>query len=214
MALTLPFILERALSARGLRATGGFAPQAHDGLGAARALILLSPGPRFWRVFTASYEYQGGLVDPLDRWSARVIGRLAQSFGADAYFPFGEEGQRAPFFSWAQRSGRAWSSPVKLLVGSDMGLNASYRGALGLPFEVDFGESAQPCLSCEAPCTTSCPAGALTTEGYDVPACKDYLAAHPESPCREAGCAVRRACPVSTPQTPAHAQFHMAAFLG
>ena len=41
-------------------------------------LVLLGPlEPGFWPTFTASAEYADGRADPLDRWSARVIGTLA-----------------------------------------------------------------------------------------------------------------------------------------
>lgn len=203
-------VLERAsdlipyLEPRGLRVNGGF-------LEGAETIALISPGDDFWSVFSASDEYMDGLADPMDRWSSRVITGLASELGARAYFPFGPN--QAPFFAWAQRSGQAWPSPVNLLVGAAMGLNLSYRGALGFDHILEFDPTPRICTPCAAPCTRACPAGALTRNGYDVPACKAYLAAHAESPCRTHGCAVRRACPASTPQLPAHAQFHIDAFL-
>ncbi|MEM6277152.1 MAG: ferredoxin [Pseudomonadota bacterium] len=192
------------LEPRGLRVNGGFVE-------GAETIALISPGDDFWSVFSASEEYLDGQPDPMDRWSMHVIGDLAEALCAHAYFPFGPE--QAPFFTWAQRSGQAWLSPVNLLVGAAMGLNVSYRGALGFDHPIDFDPTPQICAPCAAPCTTACPAGALTPGGYDVPACKAYLAAHPTGPCRTKGCAVRRACPASTPQLPAHAQFHIEAFL-
>ena len=212
MASTIPSDIIDALALRGLRAAGGLNPTADDGLPPRiRSVLLLSPGPAFWDIFTASHEYQGAQADPMDRWSRRVIARLACELGAKAYFPFGPT--PAPFFGWAQRSGQAWSSPVKLLVGAEMGLNISYRGALGLTKRIDFTTEAPPCETCGAPCTGACPAGALTPEGYDVPACQDYLDRNPDGPCRTDGCQVRRACPTSSFQTGEHARFHMAAFL-
>ncbi|MEM1236405.1 MAG: ferredoxin [Pseudomonadota bacterium] len=213
MSALLPPEVTAALGPRGLRVSGGFAPGSSDGLPEkVRSLVLLSPSDDFWSIFTASHEYQGGAPHPMDRWSRRVIGRLACELGAKAYFPFGPK--PAPFFAWAQRSGQAWPSPVKLLVGAEMGLNISYRGALGLTQEIDFAKEAQPCFTCVAPCTSACPAGALTEDGYDVPSCQDYLASHPEGPCRTEGCQVRRACPASSLQSSEHARFHMDSFLG
>ncbi|MEO0487131.1 MAG: ferredoxin [Pseudomonadota bacterium] len=177
-----------------------------------KSVLLLSPGAGFWEIFAASEEHRSGAPDPLDRWSARVIGALAAELGGAAYFPFGPDA--APFLTWAARGGRAWSSPVHLLVGADMGLNTSYRGAIGLGHRIDWPDADRPCEGCAAPCETACPVGALTPAGYDVPACQAYLRATPECDCRQAGCLVRRACPVSVPQTAAQAQFHMAAFLG
>lgn len=212
--MDLPSTLDQALQRRGLRVTGALHPVAADGLAATvQTVLLLSPGPDFWAVFSASHEFQSSAPDPMDRWSRRVIDRLASHFDADAYYPFGGEGERAPFFAWAQRGGRAWSSPVKLLVGADMGLNMSYRGALGMRERVTLPAAPMPCASCAAPCTHACPIGALTADGYDVPACQSYLTANPDAPCRQSGCRVRRACHASSDQTDAQAQFHMAAFL-
>lgn len=214
MGVVLPQPLKDALDLRGLRATGGFEAEAKDALPAGvQTVLLLSPRDDFWRIFTASHEYQDGKADPMDRWSYRVLTRLAKEVGAHAFFPFGSGAEAAPFFAWAQRSGRAWSSPVKLLVGADMGLNLSFLGALGLRERLDFAAATPPCQSCGAPCAVACPAGALTPEGYDVPKCQAYLASHPDSPCRNSGCQVRRACPVSSAQSAPQARFHMDAFL-
>ncbi|MEL6690754.1 MAG: ferredoxin [Pseudomonadota bacterium] len=175
-------------------------------------MLLLSPASSFWGIFTDSPEYCDGEAHPMDRWSARVITEIAANVDAEPVFPFGDP--PAPFFTWAQESGRAWPSPVHLLVGADMGLNVSYRGGLKFQARLERMEAARPCDTCAQPCLSACPVGALTAEGYDVPTCKAYLQSTPDAPCLEHGCAVRRACPVSQLQAPAHAQFHMEAFLG
>ncbi|MEM1302325.1 MAG: ferredoxin [Pseudomonadota bacterium] len=209
--------LQKALidgaKARGLRVNGGFHPTSDDGLHPGiQSVVLMSPGPDFWSVFTASHEYQGGHPDPMDRWSRRVLGRWACELGAKAYFPFTTDPIR-PFFQWALRSGRAWASPVTLLVDDENGLMTSYRGAIGLRERLDFTSRARPCDRCEAPCGGACPVGALTIEGYDVPRCITYLRDHPTSACRQNGCQVRLSCPVATAPAPEHAQFHMSAFI-
>ena len=56
-----------------------------------------------------------GTLVLLGRWSARVIGEMAEGLGATAVFPFGGP-PWAPFTAWARRSGEAWESPVGLLV--------------------------------------------------------------------------------------------------
>ena len=198
---------------RGLELTGCFAPEKADGLGSEiRSVVMLSPGPGFWPVFTASHEYQGGLPSPMDRWSGRVIGRWASELGAEAYFPFTGPPYH-PFYSWATRAGAAWASPVSLLVGARAGLNVSFRGALGLRETLDLSGKERPCWTCARPCERACPVSALSSGGYDVERCKGYLRGHPQSDCQLEGCRVRRACPASRPQSPEHAQFHMAAFL-
>jgi len=164
--------MEQAAQAQALRVAGlvpeGRAPMP-DGL---RSIVLLAPDePAFWPRFTQSPEYRDGAPDPMDRWSMRVIGALAEELGAQALFPFGTQPPH-PFYTWALASGRVWSSPVQFLVGADAGLWASYRGALGLAEALaPLPEAAKPCDACAQPCATACPVAALTPAGYDLAAC-------------------------------------------
>ena len=76
-----------------------------------QTLLLLGPGsPASGRIFTAQPEWQDGAPDPMDRWSRRVIGRIACDLGAKALFPFGGPPHR-PFYTWALRTGRVHASP-------------------------------------------------------------------------------------------------------
>jgi hypothetical protein len=186
----------------GLDIFGGFHPgRGEPGLPAGTAtLLLLGPHePGFWARITAAPEWQDGGPDPIDSWSARVIGGIAERLGAAALFPF-DGPPWLPFFSWAERTGRAWPSPVRLLVHDRAGLMVSYRGALALTRRLALPPptAAPPCAACEAqPCRNACPVGALTPAGYDVPACHAFLDTAPGVSCMETGCAVRCACPVS-----------------
>ena len=197
---------------------GGFHPAADDGAPPGTGtLVMLGPDPAaFWPAFTASGEYADGAPDPLDRWSARVIGAIARAHDARAVFPFGGP-PYAPFLAWARRTGRAWVSPVGLLVHDAAGLFVSYRGALALPARLDLPPppANAPCADCpDQPCLSACPVEALTPAGYDVPACKAHVTAPEGADCMTRGCAVRRACPVSRAHGRVEAQsaFHMAAF--
>lgn len=191
--------LDRQLADHRLMIMGAFHPgpedRAPEGTG---TLVLLGPAePGFWGHVTASPEFEDGAADPLDRWSERVVGALAHDLGATALFPFGGP-PYAPFFSWALVSGAAWASPVRVLVQADAGLMVSYRGALAFSEKLSLpARRPSPCSPCVAPCTTACPVGALTAEGYDVPACHAYLDTEAGQDCVTRGCAVRRACPVS-----------------
>jgi hypothetical protein len=178
------------------------------------SLVLLGPDePVFWARFTASDEAQDGAPDPLDRWSRRVIGRMACDLAAKAYFPFGGPPYR-PFIGWALRSGRAHQSPVGLLVHADTGLFFSLRGVIALAEALPHDPAPRPCDTCETqPCRTACPVGALTDRGYDVPACHSFLDTDAGRSCMEAGCLVRRACPIGRDRRlPAQSAFHMKAF--
>lgn len=197
-----------AFSAHRLFASGAL----HEG---DETILLLSPDePGFWRHVTAQPEFADGRPDPLDRWSARVIGALAAAMDGRALFPFGGP-PFLPFYSWALRSGQFFVSPVRLLVHRRMGLWSSMRGALALPGRRPLAApAASPCPDCPAPCTTACPPGALTRAGYDVPACHAFLRGPEGSDCLSKGCAVRGACPIGSGygRLPEQSAWHMRHF--
>ncbi|MCC6007089.1 MAG: ferredoxin [Rhodobacteraceae bacterium] len=184
-----------------------------------QTLVLLGPtGPGFWPHVRGSPEFADGQPDPMDRWSRRVIGRMACALGAKALFPFGGP-PYLPFLRWAVESGQAWMSPVGLLVHERAGLFASLRGAIALRERIDLParKASSPCETCDGrPCLNACPVGALGADGYDVPRCRDWLAQPAGAACSDLGCAVRRACPVSARygREPAQSAFHMRAFTG
>lgn len=178
-------------------------------------LALLGPHePGFWAAFTAAPEWQDSSANPIDRWSKRVIDGIAADVGGRALYPFGTP--LHPFLTWAVESGRAWSSPVRLLVHDVAGLMVSYRGAVVLPGHLALEPSVnKPCGAChEKPCRASCPVGALTAEAYDLQACHAFLDTEAGQDCMTKGCAVRRACPVSQTyeRDPAQSAYHMSQF--
>jgi hypothetical protein len=163
-------------------------------------LVLFGPAePGFWPHVTAEPEWLDGATDPIDRWSARVIGDVARSCGGRALFPSNGP-PYWPFYQWAIRSGRAFASPVTLLVHDQAGLFVSYRGAIALPEKLvlPVAASQSPCDACvDKPCLAACPVGALAGDGYDVPACHAFLDSADGESCLSLGCGVRRACPLS-----------------
>jgi len=211
----VPTLTARLASER-LEVLGGFAvDQDEDGLPAGtRTLLLIGPAePGFWPHLTAQPEWDGA-PDPVDRWSRRVIGRLACDLGAKALFPFGGPPYH-PFYRWALRSGQVWESPVRLLVHARQGLMVSFRGALALKETVPVPTpESRPCDSCPAPCLTACPAGALTGAGYELPACHAFLDTPEGQDCMTGGCLVRRACPLSQSyaRLPEQSAYHMRRF--
>ncbi len=164
-----------------------------------QSIILLGPHePGFWLHVSNEPEFRDGRPDPMDRWSMRIITALASNLGGTAIFPFGGL-PYAPFIAWALRSGRAWSSPVTLLVHDTAGLQVSYRGAVALPFAIEAEiPNPRPCDTCAGqPCLTACPVSALTLSGYDLKACHGFLDTPAGQDCMQHGCAVRRSCPIS-----------------
>ncbi|MDZ7905610.1 MAG: ferredoxin [Cypionkella sp.] len=197
---------------RHLAILGGFHADDNDNLpkGTQTLLMLGAAEPGFWAHFTAQPEWGGGAPDPMDRWSRRVIGRMACDLGAKALFPFGGPPYH-PFYAWALRTGRVWQSPIKLLVHAQQGLMVSFRGAIALPARIDLPPAApRPCDSCAAPCKTTCPA--LGAAGYDLAACHALLDGGKD--CMKLGCAARRACPVAAgyARLPEHSSYHMRQF--
>ncbi|WP_333712094.1 ferredoxin [Yoonia sp.] len=198
--------LAALLEPLGLRALG-------DCIDARGTITLIGPDePRFWDIFTASAEFRDAAADPMDRWSLRVIGDVAEALKAEPLFPFGGPPYH-PFQSWAVASGRFWASPIGFLVHERAGLFASFRGAIRWDKPAEIGTAAQPCLTCAAPCKTACPVGAFR-DGYGIAACKSHVTSPAGADCRAGGCLARRACPVGASRR-LHAQsaFHMEAFL-
>ena len=209
--------LAGALGAAHLTILGGFhpdPPMPHIPAGTGTLLLLGPAEPGFWAHVSAEPEFADGAPDPLDRWSRRTIGRTACALGGKALFPF-RGPPWLPFLDWATRCGTAWPSPVGMLVHAEAGLMLSIRGALALRQRLALAPApAKPCDTCaERPCLSACPVGALGPRGYDTAACHGHLD-DAANGCMAAGCAARRACPVSRryARDPAQSAFHMRAF--
>ncbi|MFK7836004.1 MAG: ferredoxin [Sulfitobacter sp.] len=204
---------------RHLTILGGFHPRPSDNAPeGCKTLLMLGPDePDFWPAFSRSPEGRDGAPDPMDRWSARVIGAWAEALEAKALYPFGGP-PFEPFYSWALRTGRIHSSPVQFLVHDVAGLFVSFRGALALAEHIDLPAAPPiPCTTCAGqPCRTACLSDALTPENYDVPACKAFLGTPAGAENMALGCNVRRSCPVSQEfgRMPEQSAYHMRQFAG
>lgn len=194
--------ISAAARAQGLEIYGAFHPAAPRAQGlSSGTLVLLGTGAEFWPIFTRSAEYTGAGPDPVDRWSSRVVGALAQSLGAQAYFPFGGP-PYTPFVNWALASGRAFTSPSQMLVHDTHGMLISYRGALHFDQSFDIPPpplAHSPCATCTTqPCLNTCPAHALAEGGpYYLDACHQHLDTPAGAACMTQGCLARCACPQS-----------------
>ena len=60
-------------------------------------------GDSLWTSFERSPEFADGERDPMDRWSRRVLGTLAERFAGSALFPF-DGPPWLPFQRWAARA--------------------------------------------------------------------------------------------------------------
>lgn len=215
-----------ALGEAGLIALGAFHPMPEDrvpaldhGAPAGTLVVIGNAGPAMWRMFSAAPEARDGAPDPLDRWSARVIGALAARWRGAMLFPFGGPPHR-PFVAWAKRAGPVAESPLGILIHPDYGLWHAYRGAIAFAARLPLpapDPRPRPCDTCAGrPCLAACPVGAFTGAAYDAGACVRHISAPEGADCMERGCGARLACPVGPAyrSAPAQAGFHMRAFLG
>ncbi len=213
-----------ALTAAGLTPRGGFHPRDTDGVpalpgGQATATLVLAGnvGAARWEVFS-NQRQAADEPNALDGWSRRVLTPLAEALGGHALFPFGGP-PHLPFQRWAQRAEPVHPSPIGPLIHPDHGLWHAYRGALAFPDRLELpplDERPSPCETCaDKPCLATCPVGALTIGGYDVPACAAHIAGPAGADCMTQSCRARRACPVGRDQVygAEQSRFHMEAFL-
>ena len=214
----------RVIEAAGLAPRGGFHPVRDDAVPdlsdgrAAETLVLVGVvGRSSWQAFQGAREARLE-ANPLDRWSRRVIDGLAARLRCEALYPFGGP-PFLPFVRWAQRAEPVHPSPIGPLIHPDYGLWHAYRGALAFGQRIDLPRRdprPRPCDSCiDKPCLDTCPVGAFSRAGYDVPACIGHIATDSGRECLEGGCLARRACPVGAEHRYERAQmeFHMRAFL-
>lgn len=214
----------QALDRLGLWVRGGFKPEPSDALPAlpngqsANTLLMVgNAGPALWRAFSASPEAADGQAHPLNRWTRQHVDAIANAAGGVALYPF-DAAPVWPFQRWAPRAEPVRPSPLGLLIHPQYGLWHAYRAAILLATDENFpahAPSVAPCSTCaDRPCLTSCPVGAFSSSGYDVPACARHLDSPEGQDCLEGGCLARRACPVGAgyAQAPAQNAFHMRAF--
>jgi hypothetical protein len=220
--------LERAAAvaaAAGIALRGAFHPARDDDVPAlpdgrpTGTLVLVGfVGGAQWPAFAASLEAADGRPNPLDRWSRRVIGGLAEALGVVALYPFGGP-PWLPFQRWAMTAEPVHRSALGMLIHPDWGLWHSYRGALAFTERLALPAPVvrpSPCDSCAAkPCLTACPVKAFSLERYAVDACAGHLRSAAGGDCVELGCRARDACPVGAAHRFGRDQagFHMRAFL-
>ena len=213
--------VERAVSENGFTPLGWFhasdgddVPDVAPGSPARTMMLVGNAGPAMWRRFSAERDPAN---DTLDAWSRDVLSALAAGLGACALFPF--DNPPLPFQRWAGRAGAVHTSPLGMSIHGEYGLWHAYRAAFAFAEEIAVAPAngaASPCDTCDdKPCLTTCPVGAFSGTGYDVPACAAHISTPQGADCIDLGCRARRACPVGRRYVymPAQARFHMTAFV-
>src|SRR5262249_28689705 len=117
VAATLQAI-EKVIEGDGLRLRGGFhtepgdaVPMLSTGKSCASLVMIGNVGGSLWSAFSGSPEYGDGKPHALDRWTRRVIDRVAAEVGAEPLYPFGGPPWH-PFQRWAQRAEPVTPSPI------------------------------------------------------------------------------------------------------
>ena len=173
-------------------------------------LIIGHAGGEFWPYFSSSAEYKDGQPNPLDRWSARVIGAAAPGLA----FASPNDGPPYPPIHALTRGGALHPSLLGMLVHSDFGLWTAVRGLLLCADPLPYSDTTQaPGAQDFADCIKACPVSAFSTAGYDAAACAQHLLHDRQAPCWQ-GCLVRKAYPPGAAYAygPDQAKFYMDAF--
>jgi ferredoxin-like protein FixX len=201
----------------------GAAPLLTSGKPAGAICLVGHAGGGFWPVFAGWRQKNPGIADPLDAWSKMVIEPVARMAGGQAVFP--SDRPWHPFQAWATEAEGLRRSPLGMLIHPVYGLWHGYRGAILFedvalddlnPGDLAARPSSHPCDMCpDKPCLRGCPAGAFTSDGFAVDACRAHLGSDAGlQGCMDSGCMARDACPVGTEyRYPAdQIRFHMVAF--
>ncbi len=212
--------LEKWLEPNGLAVLGWFAMvDGPPGLDGHAAVLIGNRGGAMWQMFQMSAVFADGEENRLDRWTRDVIGPLALSLNATAFYPFLNEEQlhHWPFQKWAMMALGLKQSPPGLLIDPQYGLWQAFRAALVFDETCEAGagrSSGHPCDACQnRPCLFTCPVNAISGAGFDVAVCRSHLAASQGATCMNNGCIARNACPVGREYAYCEEQqaFHMAA---
>ena len=168
------------------------APQAQT------VLVIGNGGGTFWEGFVAA-RARGEASNPLDAYTratvARVLaGRLPAT--SQIIFPFDYPTVPVSFQRLAVLAGLGSPSLLGVLVHPTFGPWIALRAAVLLPSAAVAPRPADgfdPCPTCvERACIPACPAAAVTTAGWNIPACATHRA-RPDDPCAT-GCHARIDC--------------------
>ena len=178
--------------------------------------MLIGPNePFFWDMFKKSREFKLSRKNPLNKWSKRIIDEISKKFSGKAFYPF-QINPVIPFYDWALMTDKFWQSPVKLLVHETRGLMVSFRGAIAFKNKdmiQKIIKATSPCVSCSAPCKSTCPVSAFRNNKYDVESCINFIRSIQENLCIN-GCLVRRSCPIGQSlRKIEQSKFHMKYFI-
>jgi epoxyqueuosine reductase len=183
--------------------------------GAGGAVVVGDGGGAFFARFQAGADE--GQDDPLDRYTARVVGEAAARALAPQdfhlAFPFARQPPWLPFQRLGQAAGLPPPGPLGVQVHPRFGPWWGYRALIvvGEPLEQESPLGA-PCDGCAAPCVAACPVDALAGARLNIDRCAGHRL--DDATCAHR-CASRLACIVGPEYRYPDGQqtFHMAASL-
>jgi hypothetical protein len=138
------------------------------------------------------YQYQHGLrASPWQRWKSdsSICYQWAQCSILNADF--------VDFRLLAESTHLGYRSPLGLLIHPKYGPWMGLRLALFTTAEWNTTELSlpSPCISCDKPCISACPANAVDERGWNMQGCYDYQKLNTNC---HTGCLSRKACPIGT----------------
>lgn len=162
-------------------------------------LLLTGHGGRlFWQKLQ---EVGMKTADPVDTFSTQLTTQFINDYLGNPrhlqLYPFGD--YLVPLTQLGEWVGWSHPSPLGQGISEQFGVWFAYRTAVlvngNFPTTPRI-QTESPCQSCAAkPCITTCPAGAVQVEEFQIPPCVNFrLSDH--SPCADR-CLARMACPVA-----------------
>ena len=224
--------LSEVLAEYGLKLFGGLelsaneCAQGHEALIGRKALLIGNAGSDMWAQFSKSNEYADGKLDPMNRWTKRLLDGVLKQLGSRVVYPFDEP--YWPFQRLAQKAACVKPSPLGILIHPEYGLWHAFRGLIIFDETHEFTSQINalitnadslihPCDTCaEKSCLSACPVGAFTGERLNVQGCFDHLDTKSDPDCMSLGCRARCACPIAKTSQYEDAQikFHMKSYRG
>lgn len=193
--------LAALLAPVGLNVIGAVSAADYDaGLAPSRQLAQLIPGARgvvvigngggaFWAGFAAQRVAGAVEPNPLDTYTRAIVQTRLRGWlpaGAQMIFPFDYPAMPISFQRMAELAGLGSRSLLGVLVHPEFGPWMALRAAIVLPSDLSAPRPAagfDPCPTCvERACMASCPTGAVTAAGWDIPRCAAYRA-RDDDPC-------------------------------
>ena len=201
--------VQRALGAAGLDVVGvADGASYQDVLPGCRSVLVLGSGAALWDAFVAEVRrvprLLTGELHPLDAFVRRAVAAIDPEPPATRRWIRCAADEACPvdFRTLGLRAGLGWRSALGLLLHPVRGVWFALRAACfttsWLPRSLaPVGDG--PCLACDAPCASACPAHAVELPflpgqagGWQVDACAAWNTG--PAPC-VTGCAARVACP-------------------